>query len=121
MASVFADDEGVWPKVVHRFHDAAALVEQPLALIGDDDLRRCASAQVVDDEVRQPVHVDDCFRDAGLAESVERMVDQRAPATLTSGLGSVFVIGRMRVPSPAANTIAVRGARAPAERQPTCA
>src|SRR6185437_13537181 len=31
------------------------------------------------------------------------------PWTLTSGLGSVSVIGRMRVPSPAANTMAVFG------------
>ncbi len=31
------------------------------------------------------------------------------PWTLTSGFGSVSVIGRMRVPSPAANTMAVFG------------
>ena len=53
------------------------------------------------------MHVDDRLGDPGDRQPVQHMVDQRAALSDTSGFGIVSVSGRMRVPSPAASTIAV--------------
>ena len=61
-----------------RLDDAAAGAEHFIALIRDDDAGPCALRGVIDDLVGQIVHVDDGLADAGIAELVEHMIEQRA-------------------------------------------
>ena len=56
--------------------------------------------------------VDDDLLDARGTQPVEHMVDQRLAGDLDQRLGRVAVSGRMRLPSPAAMTIAVFGTSA---------
>jgi hypothetical protein len=53
------------------------------------------------------VHVDDGPLDARRRDAVEDVIDQARPWRRRRGLGSASVRGRMRVPMPAARTIAV--------------
>ena len=93
-----------------RALDAAALVEELRPLVGDEDLRRFAAREMRLDLIGVPMDVDDRPFDAVLGQAVEAMIDQAlVPATFTSGLGVASVIGRMRFPRPAANTMAVFG------------
>ena len=52
--------------------------------------------------------VDDRLLDAGFGQPVSAWSSIALPPILTSGLGNVSVIGRMRCPRPAASTIARR-------------
>ena len=61
-----------------RLDDAAAGAEHLVALIRDDDAGPRARGDVIDDLVGQIMHVDDGFADAGIAELVEHMIEQRA-------------------------------------------
>ena len=90
-----------------RLHDAAAGVEQFAALVRDFDLRPRAAFQMPLDLVRHVMHVDDRRLDARIGKPVQHMIEQRlarrpSPAASAACRSS----GRMRVPSPAASTIA---------------
>jgi hypothetical protein len=56
---------------------AAAGAEHRIAFVGDDDSRPRASFDVIDDLVRQVVHIDHGFADAGICQLVEHMIQQR--------------------------------------------
>ena len=60
-------------------------------------------------QIGERVHVDDRALHACLHKAIEHVIDQRAARTCTSALGRSFVSGFMRVPRPAASTMAVVG------------
>ena len=60
-----------------RLDDAAAGAEHLVALVGNDHAGPRAGRDVIDDLVGQIMHVDDGLADAGLAELVEHVVEQR--------------------------------------------
>ena len=93
-----------------RLDHAAAGVEQEAALVGDHDARLFALGEVPFDLVGEVMHVDHRGFDAGGGELVEHMVDQRLAGDLAPAASAcVSVSGRMRVPRPAASTMALRG------------
>ena len=61
-----------------RLDDAAAGAEHRVALVGDDHARARAARDMIDDLVGQIMHIDDGLADAGVAELVEHMIEQRA-------------------------------------------
>ena len=58
------------------FHHGAAGAEDFVALIGNDNPWTAAMRHVIDDLIRQIVHVDDRFADARIRELVEYMIEQ---------------------------------------------
>ena len=96
-----------------RLDDAAAGIEQFVALVGDDDLRRPAAGEMALDLVGEMMDVDHGGLDAGRRQPVEHVIDQRLAADRDQRLRHVSVSGRMRMPSPAASTMARRGTGEP--------
>ena len=107
------DVERLAAELRQRLDDAAGRIEQAVAFVGDDDLRRA----------RAPRHGATIWSgkwwtlttalSTPAAASASRPRSSRVlPAIGTSGFGMVSVIGRMRLPRPAASTIAVFGHRA---------
>ena len=72
-----------------RLDDAAAGAEHLVAFVRDDDAGLRAAGDMIDDLVGQIMHVDDGLDDAGLAELVEHMVEQRAARHLHQRLRHV--------------------------------
>ena len=70
-----------------RLHHGAAGAQHLVALIRDDHAGPAARLDVIDDLVGQIMHIDHGLADAGVAELVEHMIEQRLPATRTSGFG----------------------------------
>ena len=66
---------------------------------------------MVGDLLRKIVHIDDGLGDARIGKTVEATIKQRASRNPDQRLRNVSVIGRMRLPRPAANTIATFGKR----------
>ncbi len=75
-----------------RLGDAAAGAEQRATLIGDDDLRTLTRRQVAFQRVGEMMHIDDGALDAGVGQTVERVIDQRLAADLDERLRDVAVI-----------------------------
>ena len=67
--------------------DAAALVEQQLALIRNLYARSPAVPQMVFDLVGQPVHIDDGLVDARLRQPVEHVIEHGLAADAHQRLG----------------------------------
>ncbi len=90
-----------------RLDDAAAGAEQLAALVGDHDLRPLPRREMALDLVGEVMHVDHRALDAGVGQPVEHVVDQRLAADRApAASGSWPLSGRMRVPRPAASTMA---------------
>ena len=90
--------------------DAAACIEQQVTFVGDDDRKVAPLADMYLDEIGKIVDVDDGRLDVGLGQAVEYPGRSGCGQALpTSGFGVVAVIGRMRLPRPAASTMARRG------------
>ena len=66
--------------------DAAALVEERGALVGDENSRRAARGEMRLDLIGVPVDVDDCAFDAVLGQPIEAMIDQGPAADLDQRL-----------------------------------
>ena len=93
-----------------RLDHAAAGPEDNAALIRNDHLWNSTDRDVIFDLIRKIVHIDHrAFDTRLLASYIEHVVSKALPATGTSGFGILSVNGRMRVPRPAASTIAVLG------------
>ena len=93
-----------------RLDHPAAGAEQHAALVGDRDFRLRARGEMTLDLLGEVMHVDHRAFDAGFRQPVEHVIDQRAcrrPRPAASAC--VSVSGRMRVPKPAASTMALRG------------
>ena len=67
----------LWAKPWQDLGDPAALIEQLLALIRNQDFWDCAGGQMRFDLGRQMMDIDDGRFDTGYGQPVERMVDQR--------------------------------------------
>ena len=93
-------------EIRQRLQDAAAGAEQFVVLFRDADFDVLALCQMRLQHVGFVMRVDDDHRHARSDQPVDRVIDQRLARHLTSGLGRSLVSGRMRVPSPAAITIA---------------
>jgi hypothetical protein len=87
-------DQEEWrrAKLRQRLGDAAAGAEQGPALVGDDDPRPLAPGEMAFKRVGKIVHVDHGALDAGVGQSIERVVDQRFAAHLHQRLGDVAVV-----------------------------
>ena len=60
-----------------RLDDAAAGSEHLVAFIRDDHAGSGTRRDVIDDLVGQIVHIDDGFTDAGVAELIQHVIEQR--------------------------------------------
>ena len=81
------DEKGLRAKLWQRLLDAAALVEQEVALIRDHDARRGAALQMIDDLVSQVMHVHDGGLDAFGCKPVENVIEQRLAGNGDERLG----------------------------------
>ena len=99
--------KGAAPSSGRAFLHAAAGIEQPGALVGDDDPRAAPAGEMRFHRVGEVVDVDDDGVDAGLCQPVEHMVERACARRPRSGAWAVVsVIGRMRLPRPAASSMA---------------
>ena len=70
-----------------RLFDRAALIEQQIALVGNDDPGRAVIGEMRFDLISQMMHVDDRRADSGERKTIEKMIDHRLAADLDERLG----------------------------------
>ncbi len=98
------DEDWIAAQQLKAFDEAAAIVHQRVPLVRDQDFEAAItradalpSGRHDDGRSRQPVR-------PGFASASSGIIDRIGlPAIFTSGFGMVSVIGRMRVPRPAAS------------------
>ena len=82
-----ADEKRLAAEFVEHLDDAAALIEQQVALVRNFDARRLPVAQMIFDLVGEPMDVDDGLAHARLVEAVERVIEHGLAADAHQRLG----------------------------------
>ena len=94
-----------------RLDHAPAGFEQLDALVRNNHLWLIAFEHMRFKRVGEVMHIHHRARNAAFGQAIKRVVDRGFPATRTIGFGMAAVSGRIRLPSPAAITIAVSDTR----------
>ena len=83
------NQEGFGPELGKGVHNASTSVQEQAALIGYDDLRFLARAQMRFKRIGKIVDIDHGLRNAGGGQAIEHMIDKRAPLEADKRLGDL--------------------------------
>ena len=101
-----ADEKWLISKKRQGFFDPAAGFQQLGPLVGIDDFSAVALCQMIANPLGFMMQIDNNAGHTGVFQPVEQAVKQCPPGNFREGFGGSSARARMRVPSPAASTMA---------------